>query len=103
MSGILIRKRYMIVLNNMKLVIAIFVAVLVTGCATNDYAIYVDAQKALSKDNTMNETARISALIEMTKNSDPAVRATGIMLLQQLQSGSKNVIVEPPKKNILGF
>jgi hypothetical protein len=25
------------------------------------------------------------------------------MLLQQLQQGSKNIVIEPPKKNILGF
>jgi hypothetical protein len=51
----------------------------------------------------MSETARLAALTDMTKNSDPGVRATGIMLIQQLQQGSKTVVVEPPKKNWLGF
>lgn len=77
---------------------------LLGGCATSkDYSVYVDAQKSISKDNTINETSKVNALVEMTKSADPAVRATGIMLLQQLQQGSKNVVIEPPKKNILGF
>jgi hypothetical protein len=73
------------------------------GCASKDYAVYVDAQKSLSKDNTMSETARLAALAEMSKSNDAAVRATGIMLLQQLQQGNRPVTVEPPKKNWLGF
>jgi hypothetical protein len=76
---------------------------LLVGCASKDYAVYVDAQKSMSKDLTISETARLAALTDMAKNSDPAVRATGIMLLQQLQQGSKTVTVEPPKKNWLGL
>lgn len=82
---------------------SVIVAVLLTGCASKDYSVYVEAQKSLSRDNTVNETAKVNALIEMTKSADPAVRATGIMLLQQLQQGSKTIVVEPPKKNWLGF
>lgn len=82
--------------------IALFCWLLV-GCASKDYQTYVDAQKSLNKDFTVTETARIAALTEMTKSADPAVRATGIMLLQQLQAGSKHVVIEPPKKGILGF
>lgn len=87
----------------MKLIITSLSLLLLVGCASKDYAVYVDAQKSMSKDLTMNETARLAALTDMAKNSDPAVRATGIMLLQQLQQGSKTVVVEPPKKNWLGF
>jgi hypothetical protein len=57
----------------------------------------------MSKDATLTETARLSALAEMAKSNDPSVRATGIMLLQQLQQGSKPVVIEPPKKNWLGL
>lgn len=80
--------------------------ILLSGCSalgTKDYAVYVEAQKSLSRDNTVNETAKVNALIEMTKSADPAVRATGIMLLQQLQQGSKKIDIEPPKKNMLGM
>ena len=86
----------------MKFVLVVCSALLIAGCASQDYAIYVDAQKSLSKDNTIHETARLAALTEMAKSDDPTVRATGIMLLQQLQHGSKQIKVEPPK-NWLGF
>jgi hypothetical protein len=87
----------------MKLIIVPLSLMLLVGCASKDYAVYVDAQKSVSKDLTMNETARLAALTDMAKNSDPAVRATGIMLLQQLQQNSKMIVVEPPKKNWLGL
>jgi hypothetical protein len=96
-------ERILIVSNNMKLILATFGLLLLAGCATNDYATYVDAQKSLSKDNTISETARLAALTEMSKSSDSAVRTTGIMLLQQLQQNNKAVVIEPPKKNWLGF
>jgi hypothetical protein len=88
----------------MKLFIYLMVCLALTGCAvSNSYQVYVDAQKSISRDLTVAETARLASLTEMAKSADPAVRATGIMLLQQLQSGSKTVIIEPPKKNWLGF
>jgi hypothetical protein len=88
----------------MKLFIYLIACLALTGCATsNSYQVYVDAQKSISRDLTVAETARLASLTEMAKSTDPAVRATGIMLLQQLQSGSKTVTIEPPKKNWLGF
>jgi len=88
----------------MKLFIYLMACLALTGCAApNSYQIYVDAQKSVNRDLTMAETARLASLTEMAKSPDPAVRATGIMLLQQLQAGSKMVQIEPPKKNWLGF
>jgi hypothetical protein len=89
--------------GKMKLFLYLMACLALTGCATNSYQIYVDAQKSISRDLTVAETARLASLTEMAKSADPAVRATGIMLLQQLQSGSKTVSIEPPKKNWLGF
>ena len=86
--------------------IAVLIVLMLSGCGalgTKDYTTYVEAQKAISKDNTVNETSKVTALVEMTKSADPAVRATGIMLLQQLQQSSKVIAVEPPKKNWLGL
>lgn len=78
-------------------------ALILGGCAaTQNYAIYAEAQRSISKDQTMSEMARVQALIEMTKSDDPAVKSTGIMLLQQLQQGSKQITVQPPK-GPLGF
>ena len=80
--------------------LVLFCLIVLAGCATSpeEYSLYVEGQKALSKDNTMNETAKVSALIEMAKSTDPAVRATAIMLLQQLQQGNKQITIEPPKR-----
>lgn len=89
--------------EQMKLFIYLMACLALTGCASNNYQIYVDAQKSVNRDLTMAETARLASLTEMAKSPDPAVRATGIMLLQQLQAGSKTVQIEPPKKNWLGF
>lgn len=78
-------------------------ALILGGCAmTQNYAIYAEAQRSISKDQTMSEMAKVQALIEMTKSDDPAVKSTGIMLLQQLQQGSKQITVQPPK-GPLGF
>ena len=91
------------VLNSMRMGV-ILVVLFISGCATTeDYALYLDAQKSLSRDLAMIEASRVLALVEMTKSSDPTVKATGLMLLQQLQQGSKSVTIEPPKKGILGF
>lgn len=87
----------------MKLILGLIASIALTGCAANNYQIYVEAQRSVSKDLTVAETARLAALTEMTKSADPGVRATGIMLLQQLQANSKTVNIEAPKKNWLGF
>ncbi len=90
----------------MKKLLLLVPIVFLTACAStksNDYQLYLEAQKSLNKDFTVAETARIAALTEMVKSADPAVRATGLMLLQQLQAGSKTVTIEPPKKNLLGL
>lgn len=91
----------------MKMILTVIICSVMLGCANtnnpNNYQIYIDAQKNINKDLVIIETARLATLTEMTKNADPAVRAVGIMLLQQLQTNAKPVIIEPPKKNLLGF
>ncbi len=87
----------------MKTLLLLGACLILSGCAANNYQIYVDAQRSVSKDLTVAETARLAALTEMAKSADPAVKATGVMLLQQLQANSKTVVIEPPKKNWLGF
>ena len=73
------------------------------GCASSpNYIAYIEAQKSISRDMVVTEAARINALIEMTKSEDPSIRATGIMLLQQLQQNSKVIEIKPPK-GPLGF
>lgn len=80
---------------------AVLFLMLLSGCASKDYVVYVEAQKSLSRDATVTEAARLSTILEMTKSADPTVRAVGLMLLQQNQN--KNINIEPPTKNWLGL
>jgi hypothetical protein len=82
----------------------ILICVLLVGCATNkDFELYVEAQKAISRDATMSEAARISVLIEMTKSSDNQVKMEAIRTLQEIQRSKTPIVIEAPKKNWLGF
>jgi hypothetical protein len=82
----------------------ILLSVLLVGCATNnDFELYLEAQKAISRDATMSEAARISVLIEMTKSSDNQVKMEAIRALQEIQRSKTPIVIEPPKKNWLGF
>ena len=93
--GIMNRKRYMKVSNN----ILILVCLLLSGCAsTNDYNTYVETQKALNRDYTMAELARISALTEIVKESqDVSVRIQAIRALQEIQRSKRPLNIERPK------
>ena len=92
MSGILIKRGYMTVLNKTKLLGIITISLLVAGCGSlvnnNNFASCVEAQKSMSKDMVVMEAARIQAIVEMTKSADPGVRAAGVMLLQKTESKS---------------
>ena len=66
-----------------------------TGCTTtSDYQTYVDAHKALNRDYTMTELARISALVEIAKNSvDPQVKIEAIKSMKP----TPEPVIERPK------
>ena len=82
----------------------ILLSVLLVGCATNnDFELYLEAQKAISRDATMSEAARISVLIDLTKSSDNQVKMEAIRALQEIQRSKTPIIIEAPKKNRFGF
>ena len=82
----------------------ILLIVLLAGCATNnDFELYLEAQKAISRDATMSEAARISVLIDLTKSSDNQVKMEAIRALQEIQRSKTPIIIEAPKKNWFGF
>lgn len=94
--GTMNRKRYMKVQNNSILLIA---CLLLSGCAsTHDYQIYVETQKALNKDYTMAELARISALTEIVRETqDVSVRIEAIKALQEIQRSKRPLRIDRPK------
>ena len=82
----------------------ILLSLLLAGCATNnDFELYLEAQKSISRDATMSEAARISVLIEMTKSSNNQVKMEAIRALQEIQRSKTPIVIEAPKKNWLGF
>lgn len=78
---------------------SIFLCLLLIGCATNnDYQTYVDTKKALNKDNTMVELARISALVELAKDSQNTdVRIQAINALKDIQRAKNLETIDRPK------
>jgi hypothetical protein len=85
----------MIVYQNSSILLALC---LLSGCATVDnYPVYVEAQKSLSRDATVAEAARIAALTEMVKSSDNAVKIQAIKALQEIQRSKRQVIIQQPK------
>lgn len=80
----------------------ILASVLLTGCATNNYTAYIEAQKSISRDATVAETARIAALIELSKSPDREVKVKAIEALQDIQRNKKDIVVQQPR-NWLGF
>jgi len=80
----------------------LLVSLMISGCASKDYSVYVEAQKAISRDITVTETTRMLAISEMLKSPDPSIRQNGTLLLQQLQQSRQPVVIELPK-NIFGF
>jgi hypothetical protein len=75
---------------------------LVAGCATNNYETYLDAQKSISRDATVAETARIAALLELAKSPEREVKIKAIEALQEIQRNKKQIDVQQPR-NWLGF
>jgi PBP1b-binding outer membrane lipoprotein LpoB len=71
---------------------------LLTGCATVDnYPVYVEAQKSLSRDATVAEAARIAALTEMVKSADNEVKIQAIKALQEIQRSKRPIFIQQPK------
>jgi hypothetical protein len=82
--------------------IILLVSLMISGCASKDYSVYVEAQKSISRDITVTETTRMLAISEMLKSPDPSVRQNGTLLLQQMQQSRQTIVIEMPK-NIFGF
>jgi hypothetical protein len=75
---------------------------LVTGCAIGNYEIYLDAQKSISRDSTVAETARIAALLELANSPEREVKIKAIEVIQDIQRNKKPIEVQQPR-NWLGF
>lgn len=94
--GIQNKRKFMIISQNNSILLAL--CLLLTGCASTDnYPVYVEAQKSLSRDATVAEAARIAALTEMVKSSDNEVKIQAIKALQEIQRSKRPIIIQQPK------
>ena len=81
-----------------RLIPIVLAAALLGGCVStkpNNYAACLETQKSISRDMTVMEAARVAALVEMTKSADPAVRSSGLLLLQQKDVKSITINCHP--------
>lgn len=75
------------------------IGLLLTGCVTTpsqNYSRCLELQKSLAKDMVVMEAARVQAIIELTKNNDPTVRALGMSLLQK--NDIKSIMLDCPTR-----
>lgn len=69
------------------------ISLLLSGCASDNYSLYVETQRSVNRDYTMTQLAQISALVEIVKTSDDAnVRIQAIQALKEIQQNKPNPI-----------
>lgn len=85
----------------MKYLAFVFSTLLLVGCATSKEQMYYDTAKAISKDNTVSQTACWSAITEIARGGDNGAKVGAIALAERCKNDTMKV--EPPKKNWLGL
>jgi hypothetical protein len=88
----------------MKLLLIPVVVLALTGCSalgSKDYSNYVESSKAISKDNTMSQTACYAAVAEIAKNGDNAAKVSAIALADKCKNPAVTVV--PPKPSLFGW
>lgn len=82
-----------------KILFTVLTAAVLTGCASNDYALYADTQKAIAQARAVSETARYNALAEIAKQGDTAAKVAAVLSLQMGNSSNTQSAqnVNPPK------
>ena len=82
-----------------KILAVIAVLATLTGCASQEYALYADAQKKIAEAQALSETARYAALAEIAKQGDTAAKVAAVMSLQMGNSnnGPRVQPINPPK------
>lgn len=85
----------------MKKILLVFFPAFMFGCAASTDQMYYEASKAISKDNTMAQTACWAAIAEIAKSGDSGAKVGAVALADKCKSETVKVV--PPKKNLLGF
>lgn len=67
---------------------ALLSVALLTGCATQDYKMYTDTQRAIASANATAESAKYAALAEIARTGDSAAKVAAVMSINF--AGSNN-------------
>jgi len=67
-----------------------------TGCATGDYKVYADTQRAIAEAQTSAAVAKIEALSEIAKSGDTTARVAAVISLNQLQQQNNVTTLRQP-------
>jgi hypothetical protein len=82
----------------MKLLILI-PALLLTGCASTDYAQYTASQQAIAASKAQADTARYQALADIAKNGTDSSKVAAVMALAMGGGQSATVQVAAPQRS----
>lgn len=85
----------------MKTVLTVAAIMLLSGCASFSNTTYYDTVQAVSKDNTVAQTACWAAITEIAKGGDSGAKIGAIALADRCKA--QGVSITPPQRNWLGF
>lgn len=74
----------------MRILSIILASLLITGCASKEYAMYAETQKRIAESQAMAETAKYAALAEIAKTGDSAAKVAAVMSINFGGSGNNN-------------
>jgi hypothetical protein len=85
----------------MKKILIIASVLFLVGCASTKDQLYYDTAKAISKDNTMSQTACWAAIAEIAKGGDNSAKIGAIALAEKCKN--EPVKIDAPKRSWLGI
>jgi hypothetical protein len=82
-------------------ILTLLSAALLSGCATQEYKMYADTQRAIASANATAESARYAALAEIAKTGDSAAKVAAVMSINfgnaMGNNGRNQQVILPPK------
>lgn len=75
----------------MNKLLVISAVVLLSGCASSKDQLYYDAAKAISKDNTMSQTACWAAISDIAKGGSEGAKVGAISLAEKCKNETMKI------------
>ena len=80
----------------MKTLIIIASAIVISGCASTDYALYAETQKHIAASKSAAEVARYQALADIARQGDATAKVAAVITLNQSQQQSSSQQIAAP-------